>query len=64
MLAKMLRNGSAASLPKPSVRGPDKVDDTTWTMVYSIKQGVMKFSIKSQYTFRGDKIASIHFSRV
>ena len=64
MLAKMLHNGSAASLPKPFVKGPDKVGDTAWTMVYSFKQGVMKFSIKAQYTFMGDKIASIHFSRV
>lgn len=65
MLAKMLSNGTkATSMPKPSITGPEKVDNAVWVMIYTFKQGVIKYGIRSQFSFTADKIAVIHNSRI
>ncbi|KAL0051398.1 hypothetical protein WJX82_006657 [Trebouxia sp. C0006] len=51
MLAKMLSNGTkATSTPKPSITGPEKVDNAVWVMTYTFKQGVMKYGIRQDTT--------------
>ena len=65
MLAKMLSNGTKAScMPKPSITGPEKVDNAIWVMTCTFKQGVMKYGIRSQFSFAADKITMIHNSRI
>lgn len=64
MLVKLLSNGRNVTVPKPIISGPAKIDDTTWSMTYTFKHGVMKYGIKSQFTFSGDKIVMIQNTRV
>lgn len=65
MLSKMLSNGTkGSSMPKPSITGPEKMDDAIWVMTYTFKQGVMKYGIRSQFSFTADKITMIHNSRM
>lgn len=65
MLAKMLSSGTkASSVPKPAITGPERVNSTQWVMTYTFKQGVMKYGIKSQFSFAANKIAMIHSSRI
>ena len=61
----MLGNGTkAASMPKPVITGPERINDHVWMMSYTFKQGVMKYGITSQFSFTGEKIAMIHNSRI
>lgn len=64
MLIKLLSNGRNVTVPKPVISGPVKIDDTTWSMTYTFKYGVMKYGIKSQFTLSSDKIVMIQNTRV
>ena len=65
MLAKLLGNGTKSfAIPRPEVQGPDQIDESTWAMTYSFRTGVMKYSIKAQFSFENGKIALLHNRRV
>ena len=64
MLLKLLGSGKSANMPRPIISGPTKIDDTTWSISYSFKHGVMKYGIKTQFTILGDKIEMIQNVRV
>lgn len=65
MLAKLLGNGTKSSaIPRPEVQGPDQIDNSTWAMTYSFRTGVMKYSIKAEFSFDNGKIVLLHNRRV
>ena len=64
MLAKLLSNGSSSTMPTPMITGPAKVDETTYTMTYSFKKGVLKYGIRSDFTFLGSKVVLLQYIRL
>lgn len=64
MLLKLLGNGKNTNMPRPVISGPTQIDDKIWSISYSFKHGVVKYGIKSQFTFLEHKIVMIQNARV
>lgn len=59
--------GDTSKLPtsdKLETHGPEQVDRSTWVMTYTMKVGVMKYAIRSQFQFADGKIVLLHNTRI
>ena len=63
MMKLMGDTSKLSTTDKLKIHGPEQVDMSTWAMTYTMKVGVMKYAVRSQFQFADGKILLLHNKR-